>query len=348
MDEHINEKKAGFFGKLIDAGRGILAGGSKKKSDSTAVANVNAKDLSRIDLLEMLVELGRENARLKAEIEDQGREIEKKELLLQAARKAAPVLTTVEEVNLGPSSVPNAAAVHKAEQMAAEAEARAIDAEKKAAEAASRIKEAEQRIKDAELKAKEAQDKIDAAEKKARRAAEMVEAAELRAREAEEKAANAERQIQEADSAGSIATEVPEELTETVAEPESSQESIEEAAKTDAYEEAAKTDAYEEAAKIDAYEEDIDDLYAAPVPGSLEAIIAASAAAAVLRSRAFSDEALAEEGSLPKAEPVRPRPQTPPKSESSCSQKQRAGRSCRAKNRVPMREAARRAGISKD
>lgn len=339
MDEHINEKKAGFFGKLIDAGRGILAGGSKKKSDSTVVANVNAKDLSRIDLLEMLVELGRENARLKAEIEDQGREIEKKELLLQAARKAAPVLTTVEEVNLGPSSVPNAAAVHKAEQMAAEAEARAIDAEKKAAEAASRIKEAEQRIKDAELKAKEAQDKIDAAEKKARRAAEMVEAAELRAREAEEKAANAERQIQEADSAGSIAAVVSEELTETVAEPESSQESIEEAAKTDAYEEAAKTDAYEE---------DIDDLYAAPVPGSLEAIIAASAAAAVLRSRAFSDEALAEEGSLPKAEPVRPRPQTPPKSESSCSQKQRAGRSCRAKNRVPMREAARRAGISKD
>lgn len=330
MDEHINEKKAGFFGKLIDAGRGILAGGSKKKSDSTVVANVNAKDLSRIDLLEMLVELGRENARLKAEIEDQGREIEKKELLLQAARKAAPVLTTVEEVNLGPSSVPNAAAVHKAEQMAAEAEARAIDAEKKAAEAASRIKEAEQRIKDAELKAKEAQDKIDAAEKKARRAAEMVEAAELRAREAEEKAANAERQIQEADSAGSIAAVVSEELTETVAEPESSQEAIEEAANTDAY------------------EKDIDDLYAAPVPGSLEAIIAASAAAAVLRSRAFSDEALAEEGSLPKAEPVRPRPQTPPKSESSCSQKQRAGRSCRAKNRVPMREAARRAGISKD
>ena len=150
MDEYSNEKKAGFFSRLIDAVLGIFGGGSKKKSDSTAVANIKAKELSRIDLLEMLVELGKENARLKAEIEDQGREIEKKELLLQAARKNTPVLTTGEEVNLGPSDAQNSASSYRTQMQAAESEARAIDAERRAAEAALRAAEAEQRALKAE------------------------------------------------------------------------------------------------------------------------------------------------------------------------------------------------------
>ena len=188
MDENSNEKKAGFFGRLIDAVLGIFGRGSKRRSDSTAVANVNARELSRIDLLEMLVELGKENARLKAEIEDQGREIEKKELLLQAARKNTPVLTTGEEVNLGPSDAQNSAASYRTQMQAAESEARAIDAERRAAEAALRAAEAEQRALKAEA---------------------MVEAAERRAREAEEKAAQAEHQIQEEQSVMDDLTAAP-------------------------------------------------------------------------------------------------------------------------------------------
>ena len=177
MDEYSNEKKAGFFSRLIDAVLGIFGGGSKKRSDSTAVANVNARELSRIDLLEMLVELGKENARLKAEIEDQGREIEKKELLLQAARKNTPVLTTGEEVNLGPSDAQNSAASYRTQMQAAESEARAIDAERRA--------------------------------ERALKAEAMVEAAERRAREAEEKAAQAELQIQEEQSVMDDLTAAP-------------------------------------------------------------------------------------------------------------------------------------------
>ena len=188
MDEYSNEKKAGFFSRLIDAVLGIFGGGSKKKSDSTAVSTIKAKELSRIDLLEMLVELGKENARLKAEIEDQGREIEKKELLLQAARKNTPVLTTGEEVNLGPSDAQNSEASYRTQMQAAESEARAIDAERRAAEAALRAAEAEQRALKAEA---------------------MVEAAERRAREAEEKAAHAELQIQEAQSVMDDLTAAP-------------------------------------------------------------------------------------------------------------------------------------------
>ena len=188
MDEYSNEKKEGFFSRLIDAVLGIFGGGSKKKSDSTAVSTIKAKELSRIDLLEMLVELGKENARLKAEIEDQGREIEKKELLLQAARKNTPVLTTGEEVNLGPSDAQNSAASYRTQMQAAESEARAIDAERRAAEAALRAAEAEQRALKAEA---------------------MVEAAERRAREAEEKAAQAELQIQEAQSVMDDLTAAP-------------------------------------------------------------------------------------------------------------------------------------------
>ena len=188
MDEYSNEKKAGFFSRLIDAVLGIFGGGSKKKSDSTAVSTIKAKELSRIDLLEMLVELGKENARLKAEIEDQGREIEKKELLLQAARKNTPVLTTGEEVNLGPSDAQNSEASYRTQMQAAESEARAIDAERRAAEAALRAAEAEQRALKAEA---------------------MVEAAELRAREAEEKAADAQLRIQKAESVMMTLAETP-------------------------------------------------------------------------------------------------------------------------------------------
>jgi hypothetical protein len=59
----------------------------------------------------------------------------------------------------------------------------------------------------------------------------------------------------------------------------------------------------QEPADIETEDEDIneDSLYSAPIPGSLEAIIAASAAAAALRSRAFSDEALEESTSVEQA-----------------------------------------------
>lgn len=86
MDGNNTESKNGVSVNFADAVRGLF-GGRKKGVKGSSAVRLRSADLTRVDLLEMLAELGRENVRLKDDLEDRNREIEKLKLLV-AARKA--------------------------------------------------------------------------------------------------------------------------------------------------------------------------------------------------------------------------------------------------------------------
>ena len=359
MDENNSEKREGFFQRLINAVRNMFGGGDKKAADTTAVTTANASDLSRVEMLEMLVELGKENARLKADLEEKDRVIEKQNLFLQAARKSAPVLTMEEVVELDSFTSLNMVAAG-----AGEMDKQAAAAEHKAAEAQAKLEEIEAKIAEAEKKAQEA--------------AAMVEDAERRAQAAEEKAVQAEQRLQASDDAAEDMTaeeeaeetekinasaensetaEIPAEETEADAKPQEAHEEIEDAEESEEeFSEETKTesdDAEEAEVEVDDAEEaetesdtDEEDDFESPAPGSFAAMIAARAAEAAIRGRTIT-RATAEE--TVKEEPaeevrnagtsVKPALEVPDKKE---SEKERLER---ITGRVPMREAARRAGL---
>lgn len=362
MDENNSEKREGFFQRLINAVRNMFGGGDKKAADTTAVTTANASDLSRVEMLEMLVELGKENVKLKADLEEKNRVIEKQNLFLQAARKSAPVLTMEEVVELDSFTSLNMVAAG-----AGEMDKQAAAAEHKAAEAQAKLEEIEAKIAEAEKKAQEA--------------AAMVEDAERRAQAAEEKAVQAEQRLQASDDAAEDMTaaeeaevaeetekidasaensetaEIPAEETEADAKPQETHEEIEDAEESEEeFSEETKTesdDAEEAEVEVDDAEEaetesdtDEEDDFESPAPGSFAAMIAARAAEAAIRGRTIT-RATAEE--TVKEEPaeevrnagtsVKPALEVPDKKE---SEKERLER---ITGRVPMREAARRAGL---
>lgn len=349
MAENNSEKREGFFQRLINAVRSMFGGGDKKAADTTAVTTANASDLSRVEMLEMLVELGKENVKLKADLEEKNRVIEKQNLFLQAARKSAPVLTMEEVVELDSFTSLNMVAAG-----AGEMDKQAAAAEHKAAEAQAKLEEIEVKIAEAEKKAQEA--------------VAMVEDAERRAQAAEEKAVQAEQRLQASDDAAEDMTaeeeaeetekinasaensetaEIPAEETEADAKPQEAHEEIEDAEESEEeFSEETKTesdDAEEAETESDTDEEDD---FESPAPGSFAAMIAARAAEAAIRGRTIT-RATAEE--TVKEEPaeevrnagtsVKPALEVPDKKE---SEKERLER---ITGRVPMREAARRAGL---
>lgn len=359
MAENNSEKREGFFQRLINAVRNIFGGGENKTADTTAVSTSNTSDLSRVEMLEMLVELGKENVKLKADLEEKNRVIEKQNLFLHAARKSAPVLTMEEVVELDSFTSLNMVAAG-----AGEMDKQAAAAEHKAAEAQAKLEEIEAKIAEAEKKAQEA--------------AAMVEDAERRAQAAEEKAVQAEQRLQASDDAAEDMTaeeeaeetekinasaensetaEIPAEETEADAKPQEAHEEIEDAEESEEeFSEETKTesdDAEEAEVEVDDAEEaetesdtDEEDDFESPAPGSFAAMIAARAAEAAIRGRTIT-RATAEE--TVKEEPakevrnagtsVKPALEVPDKKE---SEKERLER---ITGRVPMREAARRAGL---
>lgn len=365
MDKNNSEKREGFFQRLINAVRNMFGGGDKKAADTTAVTTANASDLSRVEMLEMLVELGKENARLKADLEEKDRVIEKQNLFLQATLKLAPVLTMEEDVELD-----SFATINKGAAGAGEMDERAAAAEHKAAEAQAKLKEIEAKIAEAEKKAEEA--------------AAMVEDAERRAQAAEEKAVQAEHKLQVPDAAEDTTAQAeaaadanPQEAPEEVEDAEESEEELSEeteAESDDAEEAEAEDDDAEEAeAEDDDAEEaeteseaDEEDDFESPVPGSFAAMIAARAAEAALRGKTGSKERAEEKtiGEEPaaeaKAETVTWEPEEKPAQvaeaaepivekvkEVPAKEEPKTERLERTTGRVSMREAARRAGIIK-
>lgn len=322
MDENNSEKREGFFQRLINAVRNMFGGGDKKAADTTAVTTANASDLSRVEMLEMLVELGKENARLKADLEEKNRVIEKQNLFLHAARKSAPVLTMEEVVELDSFTSLNmvAAGAGEMDKQAAAAEHKA--AEEKAVQAEQRLQASDDAAEDmtAEEEAEETE-KINAS-------AENSETAEIPAEETE-------------------ADAKPQEVHEEIEDAEESEEEFSEETKTES------DDAEEAEVEVDDAEEaetesdtDEEDDFESPAPGSFAAMIAARAAEAAIRGRTIT-RATAEE--TVKEEPaeevrnagtsVKPALEVPDKKE---SEKERLER---ITGRVPMREAARRAGL---
>ena len=85
MDVNNTESKNSVTVSFSDAIRGMFSWRTKA---AKAARRLKTADLTRVDLMEMLVELGWENVRLKEDLEDRNLEIEQLKLLLAAARKA--------------------------------------------------------------------------------------------------------------------------------------------------------------------------------------------------------------------------------------------------------------------